>query len=221
MRLRVALILATLLALSSTGCALFGGRSCESAYRFPERFDLIQVITVEQGGQRHQFLASVRRAGADFDFVLLDPVIQRPLVEAAYRAGEWTERSNLPKDVDFKARELFDAIRQLFAAQCFPKADGNLEFRSDRLRFWFAEPAPGECSMPATIKMKPRMGDAIAVTAETQDVGCEEPTARRAVRVFRVAVRPPGFGRPSRSAPAPALTERAPPPRRVFGSGRR
>ncbi|HCF58400.1 MAG TPA: hypothetical protein DFS52_10455 [Myxococcales bacterium] len=174
MKPRVTLIAALVLMLGASGCALFGGRSCQSAYRFPERFDLIQVITVEQGGQRHQFLASVRRTGADFDFVLLDPVIQRPLVEATYAAGEWNEKSSLPKEVDFKARDLFDAIRQLFVSQCFSEADGGLEFRSDRFRFWFAEPAPGECSLPASIGMKPRIGDAVAVSAETQDVGCGE-----------------------------------------------
>jgi len=45
MKPRVTLIAALVLMLGASGCALFGGRSCQSAYRFPERFDLIQVIT--------------------------------------------------------------------------------------------------------------------------------------------------------------------------------
>ena len=132
------------------------------------------MITVEQEGERHQFLASVRRKGPDYEFVLLDPVIQRPLVEAGYRAGEWTERSNLPEGVEFPARELFGAIRQLFEAQCFSREEDGLGFRSDRFRFSFVEPSPGSCSFPASIGMRPRLGDAVRVSAETQDVACGE-----------------------------------------------
>jgi hypothetical protein len=154
------------------GCALFSGHPCESAYRFPERFALLQVISVEQDGRQMQLLASVRRAGHDFELVMLDPIIQRPLVEASLRGGVWSEKSSLPAGTNLKVRDLFDAIRQLFEGERFTIEDGGLVFRGDRFRFRMDEPSPGACAFPKQIVMVPRAGNAVRVSVETQDVSC-------------------------------------------------
>lgn len=171
MKLEIALTL-VLAAVGTSGCALFRGGGCESGYRFPERFEAVQVIRVEQQGELHQFLASVRRVGEDYELAMLDPVFQRPLVEASFVNGEYRERRSLPAEAKLDARALFESIRQLFSAGCFERGEGGLRLTGSRFVYDFEEPAAGPCAFPKEIHQRARGGFDLAVTAVTEDVVC-------------------------------------------------
>jgi len=171
MKLETAVALG-LLGLCASGCALFGGGACESGYRFPEHFDAVQVIRVEQKGELHQFLASVRRVGGDYEFAMLDPVFQRPLVEASFKNGEYSESRSLPEEAKTDAKMLFESIRKLFAAECFSRGGRGLQHTGSRFIFDFEEPDSGLCGFPREIHLQARGGFDVEVTAVTEDVIC-------------------------------------------------
>jgi hypothetical protein len=172
MKLRV-LLVTVVISLAASGCALFRGSSCESGYRFPERFDALQVIRVEQQGEQHQFLASVRRTGEDFELAMLDPIFQRPLVEASFVGGEYRERRSLPPEAKLDARALFESIRQLFTARCLERVEGGLRLTGSRFVYEFEEPAAGPCAFPREIRQRARGGFDLTVVAATEEVVCE------------------------------------------------
>ena len=173
-RLLAAIALAismSILALS--GCA-HGGRANAVALGFPADFSLLQVVAVEQGEVKMDFLASLRRQGEAFELSMLDPVLQRPIYEAHTDArGRLVETRPLPDEARGLGAMLFESLRRFFAAEAFERAGEALVFRGDRFLFEF-EPwdAGAACPFPAEIRMRTRGGPAMRVTARTEDVVC-------------------------------------------------
>lgn len=173
--------LAPFLALAATsalGCAHgLSGESVDAA--FPDSFGLTQIIHVEQGENRLDFIASLRRQGDEYQLAMLDPAVQIPLYVAHTEGGKLVETKPLPPEAKDMGGMLIGSLSELFGARSFvrrPATDGTGDaffFRNRRFEFeatpWSME---GECPFPAQIRMRTRGGPDLRVTAITEDVAC-------------------------------------------------
>lgn len=158
--------------LALTGCA-HAPRADQVALAFPADFSLLQVVRVEQGEVKMDFLASLRRRGGALALTMLDPVLQRPIYEAHGEGDGIVETRPLPEEARGLGAMLFEALRRLFEAEAFERAGGALVFEGERFRFEF-EPwdAGAACPFPAEIRMRARGGPPLRVVATTEDVAC-------------------------------------------------
>ncbi len=159
-------------ALCLAGCAHMG-RADQVALAFPCDFSLLQIVSVEQGELKMDFLASLRRRGADFELALLDPALQRPIYEAHTAGSAIAETRPLPEEARGLGAMLFQSLRQFFTARSFDRAGQALAFLGDRFHFEFEPWDEREsCPFPAEIRMQARGGPPMRVVARTADVAC-------------------------------------------------
>lgn len=163
------------LLLAAGGCAgvARGGRAAE--WRFPERYDANQIVTVQLGEDRRELVASVRRTGKDLDVVLFDPALAVPLLEAHQRGGDAAETRHVEAVPPGYGKRLVEVLSALHALDFAIGPDGAAEAGARGLRFRVEDlSGDGACRFPRTIDVTPRaIGPRIRV--ETIDVTCEAP----------------------------------------------
>lgn len=161
MRARALLVLLAGLA----GCATPSTRGTGPlSYRFPEAFTASQVVEVEQGGTRLQFLASVRRDGPDCRVTLFDPVFSVPLVEARLEGGKASEELLAPGPRPGDGRRLVQLLAEVFG-RAYPEREGEAEATTIIGAVHLAGLPPPEqaCRLPAQIQLLPRPGLVVRV----------------------------------------------------------
>lgn len=158
-------------AVGAVGCAGVQGTGAVT-YRFPQALRASQVVVLEREGQRHEFIASVRRAGADVEVTLFDPVFAIPLLHARAQGGEVSEELLAPGPRPGDGKRLAGLLRDVFSrgyaeAGGAARADGWM----GKVRLAGLPAEPGECRFPQEIELRPRAGGAV-VQVKTLDVAC-------------------------------------------------
>jgi hypothetical protein len=154
-------------------CACAGAQGAGAiTYRFPQELRASQVVVLESEGERHEFIASVRRAGADVEVTLFDPVFAVPLLHARAQGGEVTEELLAPGPRPGDGKRLAGLLRDVFS-RGYAETDGAA--RADgwmgKVRLAGLPAEPGECRFPEEIELRPRAGGAV-VQVKTLDVAC-------------------------------------------------
>jgi hypothetical protein len=164
-----------LAAAAASGCAGAPVRPVgASTYRFPAAFEASQVVTLEVGGERHEFIASVRRTGDDYQVTLFDPIFEVPLLGAAASGGKVTEELLAPGPRPGDGTRLLELLREVYG-QDYAELAGAAEARgrSGSARLNGLPPAGEACRFPREIAITPRLG-AMRFAVRTTDVACGE-----------------------------------------------
>ncbi|HVO17976.1 MAG TPA: hypothetical protein VMU15_01890 [Anaeromyxobacter sp.] len=167
-----ALLAAAALA-AAPGCAGAPVRPAGAvSYRFPRAFEGSQVVTILGAGERREMIASVRRAGDDYEVTLFDPVLQVPLLAARARAGVVTEELLTPGPRPGDGKRLVELLREVYGQE-YGESDGAAlaQGRSGRARLTGLPPGGGPCRFPREIEIAPRTG-AVRVAVRTTDLAC-------------------------------------------------
>ena len=157
------------------GCAGAGTHGAGPVpYRFPPAFRASQVVTVQQAGEPHELIASVRRSGDEQDVTLFDPVFAAPLLSARIRGGEVSEELLAPGPRSGDGKRLAELLREVFGRE-YAERGGAAEAggRAGVARLAGLPPEPAGCRFPAEIEFIPRVGD-LRVRVRTLDVACGE-----------------------------------------------
>jgi hypothetical protein len=168
---RRALVVAV--ACGALGCAGAPVRPAGAVpYRFPAAFEASQVVTIEGAGERREMIASVRRAGDDYQVTLFDPVFQVPLLAARAGGGAVTEELFTPGPRPGDGKRLVELLREVYGQE-YAEAGGAAAARgrSGQARLAGLPPAGGACRFPTEIEIAPRVG-AVRVAVRTTDVAC-------------------------------------------------
>jgi hypothetical protein len=164
----------SLAAMVASGCAGVAARPAGTTYRFPVAFEASQVVTIDAGGERREVIASVRRAGDDYQVTLFDPVFQVPLLGAAASGGKVTEELLAPGPRPGDGKQLLELLREVYGQDYAERAGAAVaQGRSGRTTLAGLPPAGGACRFPREIAITPRLG-AMRFAVRTTDVACGE-----------------------------------------------
>ena len=142
------------------------------SYRFPRAFEGSQVVAIEGAGERREMIASVRRAGDDYEVTLFDPVLQVPLLTARARGRVVTEEFFTPGPRPGDGKRLVELLREVYGQEYRESAGAALaQGRSGQARLAGVPPGGGPCRFPREIEIAPRVG-AVRVAVRTTDVAC-------------------------------------------------
>jgi hypothetical protein len=155
------------------GCAGAPARpGAGSVYRFPRAFEASQVVTLEAGGERREVLASLHRAGADYEVTLFEPVFSAPLLTASARGEALHEELLMPGPRPGDGTRLLALLRDVYGRAYPLDGAGRAEVRGELGRYELSglAAAPAACPFPDRIEIAPRLGPRVAV--RTVEVGC-------------------------------------------------
>ncbi len=158
----------------ATACAGPGLRGPGAAeYRFPRMFAASQVVAVTAGGERMEFIASVRRSGDVHEVTLFDPVFAAPVLTARAAGREVSEQLLAPGPRAGDGVRLVRLLRDVFA-RSYAERGGEAEAGgwTGRVRLTGLAPEPAPCRFPAELALAAR-GGAGSVRVRTLDVQCE------------------------------------------------
>ncbi|HYD39813.1 MAG TPA: hypothetical protein VEB43_03205 [Anaeromyxobacter sp.] len=158
----------------ATACASAGARGPGAQeYRFPRAFAASQVVAVNAGGERREFIASVRRSGAAHEVTLFDPVFAAPVLTARAEGRAVTEELLAPGPRAGDGVRLVKLLRDVFARR-YAERGGEAEAGgwTGRVRLTGLAPEPGPCRFPAEIELAAR-GGAGSVRVRTLEAECE------------------------------------------------
>ncbi len=173
MRTRRSCLCASLVALA--GCAAVPRGGAGSGYRFPQAFEVTQLVKLSLGrdGAR-ELLASVRRSGDDYDVTLFDPVFASPVLTASIRGTEAREETLARGPRPGDGIRLVELLRDLHEHRYACTAAGVAEASTARVSYRLSQlPSPAAaCRFPAVIEVIPRIGLGPRVHVRTIDVSC-------------------------------------------------
>ena len=168
----VGLILSAL----SVGCVTPGRLS---SFRFPERFATLQVVHMEMAHQSFDLLAMLERAEGRFVLVLLDAILQRPLLRVEAMGNDIRETRLAPLELDSQAvSALMRGIVRMYEADDFlsdgPELVGAGAGVSYRLANWQGDAA---CRWPGVIEWRLNQRVPLAIRVESREWSCGIPPA--------------------------------------------
>ena len=166
---------------ATAGVAAVAALACASVprapggYSFPESFDVTQVVTVDQGRTgRLEFLASLRRAGDDYEVTLFDGALEVPLLTASVRSGTSSVKL-LAAGMDgaFGLR-LLALLQDLHRRDFPPSVEGRTENDTEpfTVRLDGVPASSSPCRFPSTIEIVPHRDDDPRLLVRTIDVAC-------------------------------------------------
>jgi hypothetical protein len=130
-------------------------------------------VAVTTGGDRREFIASVRRSGAVHEVTLFDPVFAAPVLRARAEGSAVTEELLVAGPRAGDGVRLVKLLRDVFA-RSYAERGGEAEAGGwtgrVRLAGLAGEAAP--CRFPTELALDVR-GGAASVRVRTLDVACE------------------------------------------------
>lgn len=158
--------------LASLGCAGVPRGQGAVAWTFPARYEANQIVTVDSGDTRREFLASVRRSRGDVEVTLFDPALAAPLIAGRMREGAAEETRYAAGIPPGYGVQLVRMLADLHGARFPIGADGAGEAGGVGVRYRVRSlSADYRCRFPEVIEVTPRArGPRIHVA--TIDVAC-------------------------------------------------